>query len=390
MRIVLFAGGGGAGRTAVAAATAVHAARQGYRPLLLGSGNDLWRTLALSPSERPVALDGGPVVEGVDARRELSARRPALDRWLRALLGRFAADEILPGDVVALLPTLGDALTLATMAQRAYGRGHDLLVVDGPPLADLPAMLTLLDGATGDSALPTEFSALRLARPLVARLAGLPTPDPDADVELRALAGGLRRAASLLAGADAVVRLVCPPEPLPLARTHAAYGGVRLCGFHVDEIVVNRVFPRDETGSAVSEWRRGQMAAIAEARPRLAPAHLRPAPYVAPPLVGWDALAALGRQIYCDADPAAEMAPRPRTGLAPNDDGPGWSLRLAAAPLLDDLAVTQRGDTIAVRLGAYRRTVALPAELSGAPCVGARLEGAALWLRFGVPHTSHQ
>jgi arsenite-transporting ATPase len=174
MRTVLVTGPGGAGRTTVAAATALAATRHGSRVLLLSADPG-------APLGTPVGQEPGRVTDGLWAARIDSGEhfRTELltlqDRAATALdlLGarRLDAEEIteLPGS---------EQFALLHAMRRAADGDWDTLVVDMPPLREALAALALPEQLRRylRRLLPQERQAARALRPMMAQLAGVPMP----------------------------------------------------------------------------------------------------------------------------------------------------------------------------------------------------------------------
>ncbi|HEX5565807.1 MAG TPA: ArsA-related P-loop ATPase, partial [Streptomyces sp.] len=188
-RTVLVTGGGGTGRTTVAAATALAAARRGRRTLLLSAEDPglLVALLGTAPGTLDgVTADGVPpeVVPGlravrIDSGADFRARAVTLQERVRSALDLLGAvplddDELTepPGaDAFALLRAL-------RMAHAPGAGGHDLLVVDMPPVERAVRTLALPEQIRRwlRRLLPSERQAARALRPVLAQLAGVPMP----------------------------------------------------------------------------------------------------------------------------------------------------------------------------------------------------------------------
>ncbi|EFL41790.1 conserved hypothetical protein [Streptomyces griseoflavus Tu4000] len=256
MRTLLITGPGGSGRTTTAAATALTAAREGTRTLLLGTD----RTDTLGPVLGDAAtphLTVRRVDPDTDFRTDLAALQ---DRAASALdlLGasRLDPEEIapLPGaEELAVLRALRDA-ALPKPEEEAY----DLVVVDLPPTPRALSLLALPEELRRylRRLLPPERQAARALRPVLGRLAGVPMPAEwlygtaaRLDLELAAVE-------AVLADRDTLVRLVAEPGPSGADAVRAAALGLALRGLRVDALVATRVLPESEAGG----WLAGPVA----------------------------------------------------------------------------------------------------------------------------------
>jgi arsenite-transporting ATPase len=97
---------------------------------------------------------------------------------------------------------------------------------------------------------------------------------------------------------------------------------------------------------------------------------------------GVGALARLGELVYGEADPAAALAPA-APAMRVEDDGGRLVLCLPLRAVnSSEVLVSQSGDRLTVRAGPARRGMMLPPALAGRTCVGGRLDGGTLRLRF--------
>ncbi|WP_460447613.1 ArsA-related P-loop ATPase, partial [Angustibacter aerolatus] len=172
--MLVLTGGGGTGRTTVAAATAVQAAHHGVRTLLLGLDPDgglddvldvplpAGRPLQVAPRLDAVQVDGAVPSTS-------SGEAPTSDDDGLAAVARGVHEE-----VTALAgPALEQLLALGALARRS---GHDLLVVDAGPTAHTVRLLGLAEAVTRvvDARLPAELGLLDPTPP------GRAGPDADA------------------------------------------------------------------------------------------------------------------------------------------------------------------------------------------------------------------
>ena len=384
MRTVLVTGPGGAGRTTVAAATALAAARRGSRTLLL-SADSTGQPLPVEAGPRPD--EPAEVAEGLWAARIDSAghfRTELLTLQERVasgldLLGarKLAGEELteLPGsEQFALL----HALSAAARAD------WDVLVVDMPPLRDALAVLALPEQLRRymRRLLPPERQAARALRPMMAQLAGVPMPTQwlyrtveHRDTELAVVQ-------SLIEDGTTTVRLVAEPGPAAAESLHSARVGLALYGIRVEALVANRLIPGDQA----DPW---AASLVAQQQKCLDGWHESWAPEV-PVLEA----AHLGRDPHGIGDLTALDVPEPDErpeGLA---DDPWWiEDRLADDNLLvwnlplpgvrkKDVNLVRKDDELLLTVGPFRRIVPLTSALRRCTVSGAALTDDVLRVRF--------
>ncbi len=378
--MLLVVGKGGVGKTTLAAATALAAARDGGRTLVVSTdpAHSLTDVLGLTgdrgragewraaPVPLPVAAAPGPLdVLQIDTRARLDASWETVRGLVAGLLGGIGVDPLVAAEIAAV-PGVDDVLALLEVADHADG--YDAVVVDCAPTAETLRLL----------ALPEAFERL-VARGLpvdrrIARLVsgeGLGDGAVDALDALDALARRLVRVRDLLTGPQASVRLVTTPERVVLAETQRSRTTLAMLGHHVDGVVVNRAAVGDEWPAGLVERHR---AGLVAARDRFADLPVRVVPHSDGEPVGVAALLDLADVMVGGSDPLDLGAPR--AGSAVSTDGEQWFFDVAVpgASAQDlDVSVTDDGDLV-VDLGPHRRVVALPPVLQRCDVSGATLD----------------
>ncbi|MFF3058722.1 ArsA family ATPase [Streptomyces sp. NPDC057909] len=409
MRTVLVTGPGGAGRTTVAAATALAAARRGRRTLLLSPDAIPGFPDATEPTEVTEGLRFARVDSGEHFRTELLALQDQASPVLDLLGGnRLDAEELTE------LPGSGQLALLHTLRRAAEGDwshdGHELLVVDLPPLREALAVLALPEQLRRylRRLLPPERQAARALRPMLAQLAGVPMPAQwlyetaaRRDAELAAVQ-------RLVEDRGTTVRLVAEPGPAAEDALRTARTGFALHGLRVDTLTVNRVLPRHSSDPWFAALAAQQEKCVDHWYEEWAPvASLCEVPHLGRDPQGLDDLTLLdaganrttaeaagsGGGRFEGDGLAVEPADRPG-GRADNPwwiEGPSvpdghdgvlvWCLPLPGA-VKEHLQLVRRGDELLLSVGPFRRIVELESGLRRCTVSGAALTDGVLRVRF--------
>ncbi len=392
MRVLLVAGKGGVGKTTLAAATALAAARDGARTLVvstdpahsltdaLGLTGVVARTREWRAAAEPVAVPGAPGaldVLQIDTQARLDASWTTLRRALGGLLAGAGVDPLV-AEEIATVPGAEDVLALLEVSR--HSSGYDAVVIDCAPTAETLRLL----------ALPEALDRL-VARgfPLEARIArlvgghGIAPSTVEALDAVQALSAELLAVRELLTGPEAAVRLVTTPERVVLAETQRARTTLAMLGHHVEGVVVNRVAVGDQWPAGLVRRHRD---GLVSARDRFAALPVRHAPYTDEEPVGVEALLELAEVVLGASDPLDLGAARHDGGV--RADGDRWLLDVAVPGAEADevtVAVTEAGDLV-VELGPHRRVIALPPVLRRCEVEGASLDltdgGQVLRVRF--------
>jgi arsenite-transporting ATPase len=405
VRLLLLTGKGGVGKTTVAAATAVTAARSGCTTLVVSTdaahslGDALDRDLS---GGEAVEIEPGLTALQVDVAARAARELGGVRSYLRELLQTSdVADPALPEVLDVLdLPGALDVLTLLTLREEVAAGRHDLVVVDCAPTAETLRLLALPETLTRlvDRVLGGRTTLTRALGPALGRATGLPLPAPALVAGLLRLRRELAEAVQLLSAPTTSVRLVLTPERVVLAEARRTLTALALHGVRVDGAIANRVLPGagcsdDAAPGDLDEWRggwvRAQRAVLASARSDLGPVPLTCWPYLTAEPVGADALHALGSGRVGDVEALlrpVEARPgstrEPRLRVRP-DGGVGYLLE-QDLPLasVDDVDLTRRGDELVLAVAGHRRALVLPSVLRRCTVAGATLADGVLTVRF--------
>ncbi|MFD8806126.1 ArsA family ATPase [Streptomyces sp. NPDC059597] len=378
MRTILMTGPGGSGRTSVAAATALDAAREGIRTLVLSADRADTLGIALGGVTGPVPSE---VAENLTAWRPDAAGRFREDLTAfqsRAanvldLLGaaRLDAEEVTP------LPGAEELSLLRALRDAALSERYELLVVDLPPLPQALALLALPEELRRylRRLLPPERQAARALRPMLGRLAGVPMPADWLyetagrwDLELAAVE-------AVLADPGTSVRLVAEPGPAGVEAVRDATLGLALRGLRPESLIANRVLP----DAPADSWLAGPLAQQRKALDEWEGEHaVRPVRHLGRDPQGADDLAALAVPPVTPAPAPVEWSVTDRLA----DDGVlVWRLPLPGA-VRESLDLIRRGDELVVSAGQFHRIAPLPSALRRCTVAGAALRDGVLDVRF--------
>jgi arsenite-transporting ATPase len=390
VRVLLFTGKGGVGKTTVAAATAAHAAAQGRKTLVISTdaAHSLGDAFGVDTSERrgdPVEVDTGLAVQQVDTQRRFEQTWREVQSWLVSVLDAVGVDP-LEAEELTVIPGAEEVLALLEVRRQVESGVYDVVVVDCAPTAETLRLLALPDAFSWyvDRVFPIERRVVRTLRPMLNRVTRVPMPQDKVFDAVERLSRELSAVRQVLADpASASVRLVLTPEAVVVAEARRTLTSLSLYGYGVDGVIANRVFP----SGGSDDWRAGWVAAqerqLAEVQSSFAPLPIWLAPYLGSEPVGVPALGEVAKEMYADAatDPLAPPAGADLVDVERVGDEFVLSLAL---PLADKRSIdlVRKGDELVITVESHRRVLALPSALRRCNVVGAALRDGRLRIRF--------
>ena len=394
MRVVLFTGKGGVGKTTTAAATAVQAARQGIKTLVMSTdaahslGDALGVDLAAAADCPDPVVEVEPGLYALQLSAAHSVRRSwrSVQDYLLTVLSSLGVDPVVAEEMTEL-PGADEIVALLELRAQVESGPWDLVVVDCAPTAETLRLLALPEALAWhlDRLMPAQRGLLRRLRPAAAAAAGLPLPELQVMESLRRWREALQDIRSILTAATTSVRLVLTPERVVIAESRRTLTSLRLHGFAVDQVMVNRVFPQTDQESTDTAWLAGwneaQQRGLSEVRHSFEPLPIVITPYLPHEPVGVDALAALAQARTGEIRDVLTLAPVLGMTVQPDDGG---YLLMLPLPLVTaaEVDLKRRGDELLVAVGDHRRVLSLPSVLRRCIVMGATVRGATLRVRF--------
>ena len=384
MRILLFTGKGGVGKSTIAAATAALAAARGSHTLVLSTdaAHSLADAYGAPVGDEPTEVADRLFVQQVDAQRRFEQSWKDIQHYLLSVLDVAGVDP-LAAEELTVIPGAEEILALLELRVHALSGHWDVIVVDCAPTAETLRLLALPEalGWYMRRVFPVGRGVVRAFRPMLSRAAGVPMPEDTVFDAAERLHRELDEVRELLTGPRAGVRLVLTPETVVLAEARRSFTTLSLYGYRVDGVVANRVFPREGADPWRARWVRAQDDALGQVAQSFPGLPLWQVQYRPGEPVGVDVLADLAAQTYGEDDPLALPA-----GQGPFDverTDAGAVLRLALPHVTrGEVDLARNGDELVVTVPPHRRLLTLPAAIARLSLVGARVQCGELRVRF--------
>ena len=366
MRIVLFTGKGGVGKTTVAAATAVRAAAAGSRTLIMST--DPAHSLADS-FDMPLGARATPIAdrlwgEQIDAQERLEANWRDIQEFVIAFMNWAGVDAV-EAEELSVIPGLDEIFSLTDVKHHVDSGRYDLLIIDAAPTAETLRLLSLPEVMNWyiERIFPVERRVVKTIRPLLSRLTSMPIADDRIFAAVERLHRNLDGVRQLLTNERmSSVRLVVNPEKMVIAEARRTYTYLSLFGYRVDAIVANRIIPPEVEDPYFGKWKDIQAEHLETIKESFEPVPILTARLFDREMVGVELLAAMGVEVYGELDPMAILHLDEPMRVHKRGASYVLSLRLPFTERAD-LNVFRRADELFIRVGSYKRNLALPQTL---------------------------
>ena len=384
MRILLFTGKGGVGKSTVAAGTSALAAARGLRTLVLSTdaAHSLADAFGAPVGSEPTEVSPGLFVQQVDAQRRFEQSWADIQRYLLTVLDVAGVDPV-AAEELTVIPGAEEVLALLELRLHALSGEWDVIVVDCAPTAETLRLLALPEalGWYMTRVFPVERRVVKALKPMLSRAAGVPMPGDSVFDAIQRLHDELDEVRGLLSGPDASVRLVLTPENVVLAEARRSFTTLSLFGYRVDGVVANRVFPATDADPWRAGWVASQATVLDDVEQSFAGLPLWRSVYRTEEPVGIEALRRLAHEVYDGSDPLAVATGPGPLQVTRNEAGAVLRLEL---PFVSqgEVDLARHGDELVVTVGSYRRLLSLPPGLARHRVTGARVVEGALQVRF--------
>ena len=384
MRILLYSGKGGVGKTSLAAATGIRLGQLGYRTLVmsidpahsLADSFDLETGLFHVQTADPLELSPGLSIQELNIQREIKRHWNEISSYVTSVLRTTGLTGV-QAEELAILPGMEELSAMMYINQYRREQRYDVIVLDAAPTAEsmrFISMPTTLDWYM-KHIFPFQRGLLKAIRPVANRVAPFELPSDSYFLNIRNLFEKLEGVGEVMEDPQVTsVRLVTNPEKMVLRETERAFVYFSLHGLTADSVIVNRVLPAEISGGWFAEWHASQTRILSEIEEYFAPVPVKRVPLFTHEVLGRERLEELARVLYAEGeDPAAvTRTERPYT-FGKQNGHYEVKVQLPFATK-GEVGLFKAGDELVVEIGTFRRHIGLPTSMSALTPTRARLE----------------
>jgi arsenite-transporting ATPase len=386
MRIILFSGKGGVGKTTLAAATGVRAASLGHRSLVMSTdaAHSLGDSLALRIGPEPTQVSDRLDAMEIDVQHELDREFGPIRSFLTRFFRGQGLEEAV-ADEMAILPGMEELFSLLRVAELAQSRRYDLLLVDCAPTGETLRMLAAPDVLRFyfRKIFPVQRLLARTIRPVAPLVTSMPVPEDDVFVAVKRLYERIERLDPLLRDPKVTsIRIVLSLEKMVIAESERLFTYLGLYGYSVDAVIANRVLPETLKGPYFERLGRTQAVHMKRVSEGFSSMPILESLLRDEEVMGVSRLETLSAAVYGVRDPISVFHTSRPPKVEKRGEGYAFSFDLPFASA-DRLTAYATGDELSVTVDNWRRNIVLPRTLAGREVKEARLRSGRLTVLFG-------
>jgi len=386
MRIILYTGKGGVGKTSIAAATALKSAQTGKKTLVVSTdpAHSLGDSLDIKLSPEPLEIQENLWAQEIDPIHEVEKGWGQIQRYLTTLFMSKAVKDITTEELT-VFPGMEDLLSLLRILRYYREKTFEVIIIDCAPTGETLALLSFPDMLRWwmDKLFPFKRKALKVLRPVAEPLIGVPLPSDSVMGELENIYHDLDEMRLVFTDRETTsVRIVVNPEKMVIKEAQRSFTYLNIYDFNVDAVVVNRVIPDNVTDEYFKVWKDIQKGYRAMIKESFAPIPLYYAPLFESEIVGLPMLSRVGAAVFGEEDPVAIKFSQRAQTIKKHEKGYTLSLYMPFTEK-NDLSLNQKSDELIIKVGSVKRNLTLPRTLRGLVIQGARFEDDTLIIELG-------
>lgn len=365
MRILLFTGKGGVGKTTAAAATALRCAELGYETLVISTdpAHSLSDSLDVRLEPEPTQVADHLYAQELDVYYSMKKYWGNMRELLLTVFKWQGVNKIVAEELSAL-PGMEEGSAFLWLEQHYRSKAYDVLIVDSAPTGETLTFLNLPQVTQWwlKKSIPGQKAMIQGVGGMLRMVTGVPI-DKGYE-EMDSLFEKLGKIQAIFADPNITsMRLVMNPERMVIQEAKRAYAFLQMYGYAVDSVLVNRVLPESLENSFFQSYVANQSEYLDEIENSFSPLPIFKAPHLGKEVFGLERLKAIAEHLYGNEDPTQVYHNEKPYQL--NERGSKFELEISLPFVeIDDVNVTQYQDQLVIDVKNKRKHVYLPKFLA--------------------------
>lgn len=385
MRIILYTGKGGVGKTSIAAATACKIANEGKKVLVMSTdqAHSLSDSFDIKLGNEPLKIATNLYAMEIDTIIENENIWGNLKGYIEKLM-MLKSKETIESDELLVFPGFEELLSLIKIKEIHDKNEYDVLIVDCAPTGETMSLLKFPDLFKWwmEKIFPLKKKGARIAKPIIEATIKIPMPTDDTFDEIEKLYSKLHELHSLMLNKDIVsIRIVTTPEKIVVNEAKRSFSYLHLFDYNVDGIIINKIFPEKSLKGYFEKWETIQKQNIQDIEDSFKDIPIFKLELMDNELRKYEILQRVSNVIYKEIRPENVLFKDRIFTIKKNEDKYILSISMPFVNK-DELDLLQNGDEITISIKNERRNFKLPTKLQSKEIENAKYEDGKLNIYF--------
>ncbi|MGH4119028.1 ArsA family ATPase [Clostridium sp.] len=387
MRIILYTGKGGVGKTSVASATACQIAKKGKKVLIMSTdqAHSLSDAFGLKLSNSPTKISENLEAIEVDALIENEAIWGNIKGYIEKLMLSKTVKSIEVEELL-VFPGFEDLISLLKIKQINDENNYEVLIVDCAPTGETMSLLKFpeLFKWWMEKIFPMKRKAAKIVKPIIDRTIKIPIPDEKTFDEIEILYNKIDELHMLMLEKDKVsLRIVTTPEKIVIREAKRNFSYLHLYDFNVDAIIVNKIISEEGGKGYFEKWMKLQTENLKDISESFSPVPVFQTELMHSEVRDYDSLLNMGQSIFKEVSAESVFFKDKIFEVEKSSEDESYYLNINM-PFVDkkELNLLQKGDEISISIKNEKRNFVLPQKLYSKKVVKASYEEGKLRIQF--------
>jgi arsenite-transporting ATPase len=385
MRIILFTGKGGVGKTTLSAATALLCAQKGYKTLVISTdaAHSLSDSFETQLSNQPKKITANLFGQEINALEQIEKNWGDIKSYLTNLFSSQGIDEI-EAEEMSVFPGMEELFSLMEIRNYNKSSEYEVVIVDCAPTGDTLRLLSAPEITNWylKHIFPIQRTAAKAVRPVASRILPFPFPEDKVFGAMKKLTTQLAEMKDILSDSKiTTVRLVINPEKMVIKEAQRAFTFFNLFGYAVDLIIVNRLIPSIIKDAYFDKWKTIQSNYQQMIKECFSPIPIFSLELMDQEIMGKTLLSKIAKKIYGAKDPTSLFLSQKPITIQKADGGFDMLLNLPFQKR-SDIDLIKNGDELIIKVGHFKRNIILPPTLINYSVESAKFETERLRICF--------
>ncbi|MBP3351422.1 MAG: ArsA family ATPase [Lachnospiraceae bacterium] len=383
MRVIIYTGKGGVGKTSMAAATACKIAKDGKKVLVMSTdqAHSLGDSFDIKIDKEPTMLTENLYAMEIDTVYESEKSWGNLKEYFKQLITLKGGNGIEVEELL-VFPGLEELFSMFKILEVYESGEYDTIVVDCAPTGETLALLKYPERLSGmiNKVLPVKRAGVKSIGPIVEKVMKVPMPKDNVFDDIEYLMDKMQRLQELLLNKDVVsLRVVTTPEKIVINEAKRNFTCLYLYHYNVDAIMINHIYPAKAMEGYFNKWIKLQEEGLQEIKESFSEVPHFYVELQQQELRTLDILKKVGDSIFEETDPNEVLFKKEIYSI---NNEEGWLKIYLPFADKEELRLEQDRNELMVGVRNESRKFPIPMEYAEKEITGAKFEDGYLYIQF--------